>query len=236
MGVDRVIRELEESGKIVFSTKEFIRYAGVSSDVAYVYLNRLVDRGLVKRIKRGVYSLTNDIFLIANNIVKPSYFSFSTAFYLHGKFSYVINKLFLCNSKKSSLFLIDDNKVQFVRLKKNLMFGFVKKKRKNGYIFVAELEKALLDCIYLPRYCRIKWVMDVMRENIDYINLEKLEKFLELYKSEAVRRRLGYLLDLLNIKHEIRPESNTIYRLNPSIRIKGVLNHKWRLYINEVLS
>lgn len=233
--IEKMLQALSKEGKKIFTTKEFVRYTDIDKDVAYVYLNRLVKRGVIKKIKRGVYSLTEDVFLVANNLIIPSYFSLSTAYYLNKKFTFMINKFFLCNSKKSQNILIDATEVKFIKIKPRLMFGFVRRRWSDGYIFVAELEKAILDCLYLPRYCRIGWTLEVIKESIDEIDYKKLETFLKMFNIESVRRRLGYLLDLVDVNHNIKPETKTVYKLNPYITRKGQYDSKWRLYINEVL-
>jgi predicted transcriptional regulator of viral defense system len=63
----------------------------------------------------------------------------------------------------------------------------------------------------------------------------RLIEYARKSESEAVERRLGYLLDLIGVKHDIRPKNKTSYKLNPSIGEKGEFDNKWRIYVNEAI-
>ena len=62
-----------------------------------------------------------------------------------------------------------------------------------------------------------------------------LIEYARMSEIEAVERRLGYLPDLIGMKHDIRPKSKTSYKLNPSIKEKGEFDNKWRIYVNEAI-
>ena len=66
-------------------------------------------------------------------------------------------------------------------------------------------------------------------------DIEKLEYYLSLANKEVLNRKIGYLLDHLSIKHNIKKTNKTIYKLNPKIKENGKFNNKWLLYINEDL-
>jgi predicted transcriptional regulator of viral defense system len=123
--------------------------------------------------------------------------------------------------------------VQFVTLKRAMIFGYKKERKENSYVVVANVEKAIIDCLYLPRYCRLADIIDILEEGD--VDIRRLIEYARMSKIEAVERRLGYLLDLIGMKHDIRPKSKTSYKLNPSIKEKGEFDNKWRIYVNEAI-
>jgi predicted transcriptional regulator of viral defense system len=114
-----------------------------------------------------------------------------------------------------------------------MIFGYKKERKENSYVVVANVEKAIIDCLYLPRYCRLADIIDILEEGD--VDIRRLIEYARMSESEAVERRLGYLLDLIGMKHDIRPKSKTSYKLNPSIKEKGEFDNKWRIYVNEAI-
>ena len=55
-------------------------------------------------------------------------------------------------------------------------------------------------------------------------------------KSEAVVRRVGFLLEALGDETGLGPSTRTPYRLNPSLGRKGKYDRRWKLYVNEVIA
>lgn len=111
-------------------------------------------------------------------------------------------------------------------------FSAFKKIRKGeSFILLAELEKAVVDSLYLPRYCPMSEVFSALKD----VDVEKTLELASKFRVEAVNRRLGYMLDLLGIKTDLTVRSKTPYKLNPANRALGRFDSKWRLYVNEVL-
>ncbi|MGQ9787929.1 MAG: type IV toxin-antitoxin system AbiEi family antitoxin domain-containing protein [Candidatus Hadarchaeaceae archaeon] len=221
---------LKKSRMAVFSIKDICRYGGLKRDEAYVYLHRMLKKNMIHRIQKGKFSIHADPFVISTQLVTPSYVSFLSALYLHGKFEQAINTIFIVTPIKRPPIGVFGMDVKFVKLKPNLIFGFRKVRKGESYISLAELEKTVADILYLPKYGRINSVAGLMPE----VDVQKLKKYAERM-GEAVIRRAGYLLDRAGVGHDLEPRTKTVYKLNPSIEKLGNLNRKWLLYINEEL-
>jgi len=72
------------SGRLVFSLGQLARLAGVPEGHVRVYASRLVGRGMAWRVRRGVISFTHDTFIVASQLIEPSYISMHAALYLRG--------------------------------------------------------------------------------------------------------------------------------------------------------
>lgn len=116
------------------------------------------------RIQRGKYFITDDPFLVSSQLVYPSYISFLSALYLHGKLEQVIDTIYIVSPHKRPRCELLGMKVRFVRFPPNLVFGFKKVRKGEGYVSLAEPEKAVVDILYLPRYARVSTVADLVRE------------------------------------------------------------------------
>jgi predicted transcriptional regulator of viral defense system len=121
-----------------------------------------------------------------------------------------------------------------VKFKKFRFFGFKREILEGKFVFVAEIEKAIVDSLYLPKYCPTSETFFALRNA--NLNLEKLFKYAKRMNSLAVIKRLGYLLEVVGIDaSEIKTSFKNYTLLNPSLPKKGAVNEKWKLIINEVL-
>ena len=230
-----VVETLRKSRKAVFTPKDIAKITGLNGSKVYVLISRLYKRGMIFKPMKGFISLSQDPFIISSQLYPPSYISFITALYLHGKIQQVIDRIFIVTPKKrKQIAAIFEMDVHFVTLKRAMMFGYKKVRKESSYVVLADVEKAIIDCLYLPRYCRLVDVFDILKEGAD-MDVGRLIEYAKMSKSEAVERRLGYLLDLVGIKHDLRPKNKSTYKLNPRIKAKGEFDNKWRIYVNEVL-
>ena len=231
MSLERVSMRLKESSLAVFTLTDLRRITGASRKTAYVYLNRMLKRGLVNKVEKGKFTVYSDPFLVSTQLVYPSYISFISALFLHGKTTQTINEILVATSKRKRSIQSFGMRIRFVKLNPRFIFGFKKVKKGNSFIFLAELEKAIVDSLYLPRYCPMSEVFSALKD----ADMEKALELASKLQIEAVNRRLGYMLDLLGIKANLTIKSKTPYKLNPAIKTLGFFNSKWRLYVNEVL-
>jgi predicted transcriptional regulator of viral defense system len=229
MNLYQIVEALKNTRRCVFTPDDLCRLTGLTKGDVYVYINRMLKKGLLFRVERGKAAICKDPFIISSQLVFPAYISFITALYLHGKIQQTINNIFVATSRKRKPLIIFDVEVSFAILKPSLMFGYRKVKKGESYISLATPEKAVVDALYLPRYTRIACISPLLKD----VDVERLIQYATMMGSEAVIRRLGYLLELAGIEHSLKPSTNTVYKLNPSINARGKLNRKWLLCINE---
>ncbi|MEM3404600.1 MAG: hypothetical protein QXJ17_08700 [Nitrososphaeria archaeon] len=231
MKLEKVLGKLKESKLAIFTINDLLKVTDLSKCVAYVYINRMVNRGLIYKIERGKFTIYNDPFLVSTQLLYPSYISFLTGLFLHGKTTQTINEILVATSKRKNSVESFGLKIKFVKLNPKFMFGFNKVEKGSSYIFLAKLEKVILDSLYLPRYCPLSDVYNALKE----ADIDKLLMFASELKVEAINRRLGYMLEVLGVRTNLVAQNRTPYKLNPAIKSLGEFNKKWRLYVNEVL-
>jgi len=231
MNLLQILSKLEKSSLAVFTANDLKKITGLKKEIVYVYVNRMLGRGLINKVEKGKFALYRDPFLVSTQLVYPSYISFLPAFYLHGKTTQTINEILVVTSKRRKNIEIFDTRIRFVRLNPRFMFGFKLVEKGNSYIFLADLEKAIIDSLYLIKYCPLSETLEAIRD----ANSEKLLNYASKLGMEAVNRRVGYLLELSGIRSGLEPKGKTVYKLDPTIKSHGKFNSKWKLYVNEVL-
>ena len=132
----------------------------------------------------------------------------------------------------------ENYKIQFIKLKKGKLFGYKRERVDNKYLFVAELEKLILDCLYLPKNCPISDVFEALKECKSQIEVVRIVNYAIKMNSNIVLKRLGFLFELLGIDiyEQIRTYINRKYEnLSPNHLRKGGKNKKWKLIENIIL-
>ncbi|MCL4362275.1 hypothetical protein M1585_02220 [Candidatus Parvarchaeota archaeon] len=231
MNMYEIAKDLEKRDKKVFSLAELSVLTGLNPRSTSVLLNRMAKKQLIYKIERGKFSLSDNPFIVASNVVYPAYISFSSAFYVYGLLEQVIDKIYVATSMKTKNRDFNGTKVIFVKIPEKLVFGFKKIAYGGGTIAIAEKEKAFIDSLAYTRYVRINFLDSIIKD----MDKNLLEKYAEMTNIEAVKRRLGFLLEKNGIETNIKIKGKTVYKLNPSIKNRGILNTKWKLYANEEL-
>jgi len=146
--------QLKKIKKLYFGSHEIARVLNISEDSARVACTRLVKRGILIRLKRGIYLLRDrwevmdreDRYVIANVIQTPSYVSLMSAL----DYYEITTQMQRDFTESISLYRTKEINVEktvfsYTRIKKLLYRNFVKA---NGF-FIATPEKAFLDAFYL---------------------------------------------------------------------------------------
>ena len=102
----------------------------------------------------------------------------------------------------------------------------------------SDLEKTIIDCLFKPNYAggivEITKAINLSREKISY---EKLLKYVKQFNSQAVIKRLGFLLEILEINTNITDElrdlrSNSYAILDTELPKDGKYISRWRILQN----
>ncbi len=232
MHLHELAERLRSSSLYVFTTRDLAKIASVSHSSAAVYVHRMKESGLAFPIEKGKFSVSEDPFVVATQLAYPSYMSFSSALYMHGRLDQVVNSLIVVTSRGRAKAQFMGMTIEFVKLSPERVFGYRKVEKGDSYVFLADLEKAVVDSLYMPRRCPVSQALAALEDAFDQ-NL--LEEYAKRMGSEAVVRRTGYVLEKLGRKTQLVPTTKTPYKLNPSIRASGKWMAKWGLYVNEVV-
>lgn len=167
-----ILKQLESFDKAYFATADLRRLFPSEKKGFTTFLKRLVDKEVLIRLTKGIYTLRDkswEIERIANQLYYPSYLSFVTVLGRGGILNQIPYSLTFATIRKSKRIILGGTDVIYSQLKPELYFGY----ELNKGINIAEPEKALLDQLYLVSLGKAS--LDF--EELNLIDLDK-KKFL----------------------------------------------------------
>lgn len=213
--------------KPVFGMRDVERLGRCKEATAKQTLQRLQKRGLIKRVRRNIYTAKTDIYIIASNIVWPCYISFWSASSFLGYTEQILNTVYVATRVKARPAKFNGYTIEFVPMKH--FFGYRKIATKDGDIFIAEDEKLAIDCLLRPdksgNFDEIKNIYEKAE-----LSKEKFVEYLKRLNSQSVIKRAGYLLEKtrgLDISNEFSLDNNYV-QLNPYVKGSKTVA-KWRV-------
>src|SRR6185437_7506553 len=211
---------LHKEGQYCFSIETaYSLLHGSSKDAVKKLLSDMAKRGLLMRIKIGLYyiipydqdpqTFMPDWHLLAQYLVEDTsyYIGYYSAMQVHSlitqpalKEQVVINKQI-----KPATLHIKEIPFQFIYHNEKHFFGFEKIWIDSfNKIQCSDLEKTFIDALFKPEYAGgITEITKAIYKSKDKIDFHKLLDYTEKFDSQAVAKRLGYLLELLDIKDPI---------------------------------
>lgn len=249
-----VIRHFSDLNQSGFSLAEVTSLLSHSSKDAVRKLMRdMVNRGLLLRLKDGLYWIipyeqdSANYFpnghLVAGYLAGNAsyYIGYYSALELHSLITQpsMVEQIVVNRQIKPSILTIGDRKFQFIYHNKTHFFG-VKNIWVDSFNKVpgSDLEKTFIDCLYKPDYgggiTEISKALYKVRDKIDY---EKLFEHCRKFNTQTVIKRLGFLLELLQMHNPIidrlqnlKTQSFTL--LEPSYEKRGKLISRWSIQQN----
>ncbi len=158
-----------ETGRAVFSVQQLSNLTGRSKEVSRVYLSRLVIKGLARRLLEGKISFVEDDFVIATQLIEPSYISLDSALLAHGVINQV-PKYIECVTTLNSI-RYRSLGIRYHKIPGAMLSGFKREGKGSSYIFLAEAEKAFIDGIYLNIYSE-----KTIAEHLDAVNVQRMHE------------------------------------------------------------
>lgn len=189
-------------------------------------LSDMTKRGLIMRIKEGIYyiipyeenaeTFMPDWHLLVKYLVRDAkhYIGYYSALQIHNlitqpslKEQIVVSKQIRPSElkiKDVTFQFIYHNEVHFFGEKKTWIDQFNK-------VSCSDLEKTIIDCLFKPDYAggivEVSKAIFSTKEKLDY---DKLLDYAVKFNSQAVIKRLGYILELLEIETNIINELQKI--------------------------
>ncbi len=230
----QVISETKSRDMVVFAPQDIRRFLKISQENTYRILESMKGKGLIQRIERGKYILTDvwnemDIYEIVPEIFIPSYIAFWSALHYHDMTEQVPRTVFLVTTRRKRPIELQGQDIRYVTVKKEFFFGY----ERHGKVVVSDKEKTLIDCVRHLEYSGgVSRIYDAISDDL---NTEKLIGYCKKTDSSAIASRIGYLLDTRGVKfekEEIKKIITTYTTLDPN-REKSNLNAEWKLYVNR---
>ncbi len=251
---NELLSYFNDKGKVCFDSKTALRaFPQAKESTVRELLSDMTKRGLLMRIKDGIYyiipyeespeTFMPDWHIIAKYLVKEAkhYIGYYSALQIHNlitqpslKEQIVVNKQI-----RPSEIKIKEVTFQFIYHNENHFFG-EKKIWIDDFnkVSCSDIEKTIIDCLFKPDYAggivEVARAIYSTKEKLDY---NKLLEYAIKFDSQAVIKRLGYLLELFEIETEIVNElqklkSASYVVLDTELPKTGKRNSRWSIQQN----
>jgi len=250
----KLIQELNEKGKEFFTIRDASNILKENSiESIRKLINSMIRRGLVMRISSGLFNLipyennANQYFpnwhLVANELAKNHnyYIGFYSAMDIHGLVTQpsLVEQIVTSKQIIPKFKYIKNVKFEFIYLNKKHFFGYENTWIDNFHkVKCSDLEKTIIDCLYKPQYASgISEIIKGIYKIKNKIDQDKMLRYLEIFDSQSIYKRLGFILHKLDILFVLRKfiESNItdVYSpLDPSMPKEGKFHSKWKVLDN----
>ncbi len=248
-----LISKLCEDTKTIFTILDAQKILGKNYNETTDLLSKLVKRKVINRLKQGKFLIIpqeignvdkyfGNWFVAAREIVNsPKYYiGFYSAMQYWGMLTQPLSKIFIVTSKRQ---------VVPKQMKDNLIFVFMKEKSIWGIkeewvtqsqkVRLSDLERTILDALIYPQHCGgITEIAKGIWITKDKINYSKLEEYIKKYNKNVVAKRLGYILEILEVNKPslllgLRPYVKDRYDLlDPTMPYENKNKNNWRLIDN----
>ena len=167
---------------------------------AYTQLNRLMKKGLIKKIRKNIYSSVNPTtgqmvatrYQIACAITNTAYISHHSAFEYYGLSNQVFYELYVSSKTKFNHFEYDHVTYKYVSSK--MEDGIVEAKNTTG-VRITDLERTVIDSI--RDFNKIGGFEELINclEGVHYLEETKLKRYLDIYNIQGLYQKAGYLFE-----------------------------------------
>jgi len=249
----RLVAELHERSRQVFSLRDAEDVLGLPPDLARSFVAQLVRRGVVTRLKPGLFHLVpfelghaaeyvGNPYIVARELAggRDYFLSHASAMEIHQMVTQPQLVVYVTSLKPLRPRVIRGTEFRFVRCRRDEFFGATERWiDKHDRIAVSDPERTIIDGLRSPDYCGgIVEVAKGFRMRREALDPERLVAYALRLGRGAVIRRLGFLMELWNVScpkglDELLSRLTATYvRLDPGLPVGGRFLRRWRLQLN----
>jgi len=249
----KLISKLYDKNRPIFDIAQAQQILGYSYNNTKDLLKDLVKRKVIVRLKAGKYLIipqeigsgvgyVGNWYIAAKEVINsPQYYiAFYSAMNYWGMLTQPLLKIFVATPKRQVVPKEMKGKMIIITVKENSIWGikeeWIERKQK---IRISDIEKTIIDCLTFPQHCGgiteiVKGIWIVNKK----IDQKKLLSYIKRQEKKVVAKRLGYLLELLNIGDsdiilELKKYVKDRYDLlDPTLSFKRINKNNWRLIDN----
>jgi predicted transcriptional regulator of viral defense system len=244
---------LYDRSQTTFTLADAEEITGLRPSLASSLLHKAAKRGLVSRLKRGVFIMVppqmgtsteyvGDPYLVACRLAgdTPCFISHASAMELHRMVTQPQFVIFASSTRRIPNRILNGTEFRFVLIKQKHFFGLTKHwVTKQEWVNVSDLERTVIDGLRRPDYCGgvTEVAKGLWMRHMDMLPAKLVDYALHLAVG-AVSRRLGYLLELYRIAPEqelarLRQSLTSTYLpLDPTLPREGRHVARWHLQLN----
>lgn len=257
----QLVTTLHERNQVLFRVRDVKAITGLAEPSARSFVRSLVERGVVTRLKPGLFILVpfelgreteymGHPWLVAKALAggEDYYLSHGTAMEAHQMLTQPQLVVYVSALNPKRARSIMGTEFRFVRCAKKQLFGIEEHwATKQEKVRVSDIDRTIIDGLKQPEYCggitEVAKGLWIQREKV---RPERLVEYAIRLNIGAVIRRLGYLLELYELGTDKTAKALThrltdsYVPLDPVLPSQGKHLHRWRLRLNvepeEILS
>jgi predicted transcriptional regulator of viral defense system len=245
--------ELNERGKTTFTLQDAEEITGLRNSSVRTLIHKAERRGLVTRLRSGLYTLVpfelgrateyvGEPHVIAREMCegRPYFLSHASAMELHRMVTQPQFTIYVSSTMRTPPRSVHGHEYRFVTVKPTDFFGLTQVWiTKQQSVMVSDKERTILDALRQPQYAGgIPEVAKALWMSRKDLKIPQLLDYVQHFSSGALRRRLGFLLELYRLASPEQLESlrskltSTYDRLDPTLPKSGSFQSRWRLQLN----
>lgn len=227
-----LIMNLEKEDRIVFTIDDAKQILGEEGPAVKKVIYRLKNKNRITSIERGKYILSparagvegfwsEHTFNIVPVLIENYYISYWSALNYWELTDQLPTTTYVACKRSKDPIEVKGQRIKFIKLNKEKFYGYTEEKMAGNKFKIATIEKTIIDSLDKLEYSGgIKTVVKGLKSKTSAINLKKLIELANRFPNQAVVRRVGYLLDHLNM-------------LNPKLEkslIENFAGYRWLDY------
>ena len=248
-----ILVKMQEGGKSWFTTNQvYVAFPTMSSSTIRTHLQRMCEYGLIFHVKNETYwiipyemdaeTYMPSWHLLAEPLVgQPYYIGYYSALQLHGLITQpaLAEQVVIDRKMNNYLTTVREVPFRFIKHNETHFFGY-KKIWIDDYnrVYASDLEKTFIDCLFMPHRAggviEIAKALYMAKNKLDF---ERLLLYAQQMNSKSVVKRLGYLLELMDIENPIIERLHTLRTasltpLDTEVPHQGKASTKWNIIQN----
>jgi predicted transcriptional regulator of viral defense system len=213
----KLLFTLEEEGRSVFTRDDATRILASGPTSSWLVISGLKKKGRIKQIEKGKYLFIparagiegywdEEAYVIIPYLTEKYYIGFWTAMNFWGMTEQIPQTVFVVTLKRRKRRILEFGNIvyEFVNLSRKKFFGYIEEKTDKTKFNISSKEKTIVDGLMHPEYSGgIPEVTKAMWNSRKEVNWKTVLEMAERTGVNVVLRRLGYVLETLEIEDDI---------------------------------
>lgn len=248
------LARLAGDGQTIFTVEQAQHFWGDGAYTANV-LGRLENKGWLRRLERGTYMIipleagpardwTESALVIAPHLIQPAAIAYWSALHYWNLTEQLPHTIFVQSTRRKYRPQKEVLGIpfRFIIVTESKFFGVIKHTLNSQPVYITDREKTLLDAADRPDLSGgIGQLAQALHTAWADVNWQKLDEYLIRYGAGSVTKRLGYLVETLQLPLPGREERLAHWRrsltagialLEPGRGNTGHIVTRWRLRVN----
>ncbi|MDR1942394.1 MAG: hypothetical protein LBQ47_08720 [Endomicrobium sp.] len=251
--ISRLSYDRKYNGEKIINVAQIKAYLPKNYKYPLQFIYRLKQKKILRPLKRGLYTF-NPIETMPVGMKLPDlavadvymegkeyYVGYLSLFNWYGFSEQLFQDVYVINTGRSFEKYIDNIRFNFIKVKKEFMYGIIEKQIAGGKVRITDKERTMIDLLYWNKAVgginpAIKTVEEIIKEK--KCDIQKFIDYAVKYPRPTIRKIIGVILDKAGISETL---TNPLYETIKDTSLTsakwnkrtGTKNNKWKVIIND---